>query len=930
MRDIKLYIASQLVDIDDGSVFLFTYTAEDAANPTIVKNTYTKAVTLKSTPRNDAIFGGIYNFTRTTIADAVKMSGVNFSTIKRTPFELYMDGDLVESGYMQLNSISRKDGVLTYKITLFGGIGDFFYQLSFNADGTKRTLADLNFNIDNAESPETEMDFIINKDAVIESWDALGDDRASLQETITFIPAYNGVAEDFDSEHALYNDSARALPAIPSEYETESDYYSQFKGFGLLEFPSPLDEWEVRDLRSYLQRPALKMSMLIRAIRNPENNGGYTVNLDEGFFNEDNPLYRDAYITLPMLHSDEAETDETILIDDYNSRVIEDGFGVFNSVFTGVQDVSAAPVNAIVRLIVPFSLTIEAPDVDTDTLYISPEYTNAPQQYSAIIAQLAVFDPQSRDILSKSPAVMMSNSPMSDPLGWYRYDDLYASSSFTELRGKFVRQNGTDTFAYVDEAGNNTHILRTEFIKGSNELVRPMIGVQRAYKSNGLIMRQSEGALYPRDTYDTEASAIYAQVDTQINLDITGAQWEILTDHLPSVSSGQKITKRMLLATDATPADYLLSYTKLFGLRYIKDPRSKTITITASYYNTADVVDLTQRIDRAEIEITPNVYDKRYMRLALETPDTYLSRKYKTDNGVDYGQKRVDTGYAFNAETEELYKGNVYQQAIPCRAVSRLFYTFYDAQTGDPVPSVFAEQMRYTLFAGNDDGIDKHTEYLPSIINGWQIVPFSRTKGYDASPRMCYFDMSDNVRERADVSNNLVIFCGKQEITDSAGASIYYAITDDIPEMQLLNGKPCYIVSPNNEEYSDGGDVIAHFRSELPFFLSMRPLNGSVTDTFDFNPPKELYTEPIEYPESAGLYARFWQGRLADRLNADTRKVVCKVDLRGIRVDDALLRKFFYFDGRYWILNRVVDYDPATDRPTKCEFILVQNPINYR
>ena len=45
------------------------------------------------------------------------------------------------------------------------------------------------------------------------------------------------------------------------------------------------------------------------------------------------------------------------------------------------------------------------------------------------------------------------------------------------------------------------------------------------------------------------------------------------------IASDVIVTKKTLLRTESTPADFLLSYSKLFGLYFVKDIDSKTINI---------------------------------------------------------------------------------------------------------------------------------------------------------------------------------------------------------------------------------------------------------------------------------------------------------------------------------------------------------------
>jgi len=57
--------------------------------------------------------------------------------------------------------------------------------------------------------------------------------------------------------------------------------------------------------------------------------------------------------------------------------------------------------------------------------------------------------------------------------------------------------------------------------------------------------------------------------------------------------------------------------------------------------------------------------------------------------------------------------------------------------------------------------------------------------------------------------------------------------------------------------------------------------------------------------------------------------VTCFVDLRGMKVSDFLLRRFYAFDGAVWALNRIINHSLTTSGPTECEFVKVQDPANY-
>lgn len=87
------------------------------------------------------------------------------------------------------------------------------------------------------------------------------------------------------------------------------DTYSTVNGFGLATFEKDYTEWQIQDLRSYKQRPAIKVSKLIETICRKENSG-YNVILDDLFFSSNNPYWDKSFIALPLLDSD-SEGDES-------------------------------------------------------------------------------------------------------------------------------------------------------------------------------------------------------------------------------------------------------------------------------------------------------------------------------------------------------------------------------------------------------------------------------------------------------------------------------------------------------------------------------------------------------------------------------------------------------------------------------------------
>lgn len=295
MRDVRLYIANKLVDCSEKLSLPVNYIQEDFNNPTIVKNSFSKTITIPGTKNNNTLFGEIYKLDRMQHYEEwtgnPELNGINFDPSKRVDFQIFKDGELVEDGYMQLNDVLIDGDKISYNITLYGGLGDFFYGLKYKEDGTTKTLADIRYFIEdnngNVLPEETEMDFIANKEFVSECFDNdFSVEGNKLKDTITFMPAYNGLYEDFDSSHCLINTVNQTI--FDTSYTEDNVTYTPYNGYGFANLEKDYTEWEMKDLRSYHQRPAIKVSKLIKAICREENSG-YDVTFDGKFFNPRNP-----------------------------------------------------------------------------------------------------------------------------------------------------------------------------------------------------------------------------------------------------------------------------------------------------------------------------------------------------------------------------------------------------------------------------------------------------------------------------------------------------------------------------------------------------------------------------------------------------------------------------------------------------------------
>jgi hypothetical protein len=205
--------------------------------------------------------------------------------------------------------------------------------------------------------------------------------------------------------------------------------------------------------------------------------------------------------------------------------------------------------------------------------------------------------------------------------------------------------------------------------------------------------------------------------------------------------------------------------------------------------------------------------------------------------------------------------------------------------------------------------------------------------GYDMWPKTCFYNLDDSSKSLSDITSTLLFFNGFQSTKDAGEpnenqATLDFWLTDDVLEMlDLNNDEVCYLYT---ETYRDkAGNKIAIKYQELPQFTRYKINGNTVTESFDFGLPKEIYIPNVNYGEDATLYNKFWKSYLTDRYDVNTKKVSCYVNLEGLKITQDTLRDFYYFNNCIWVINKIENYLPNSYETTKIEFVKVNDTDNY-
>ena len=890
---IRLYINGTEADLGAGggdALLLFTYAAGDLDAPAVVQNAYSKEVVLPPTQRNAQLFGSASR------PDKIRSSADTFDTLARTPFEIRSEaGEVLESGYCKLERASAADG---YTLHLFGGLGDFLYGLMYGTDGNKKTLASLAY----GSAIDAGLSFTINATAVAAAWARIATYPASIGsawDVVNFAPMNNGRPADFDCGKALIPVGAGGIRAISGEQGVTEGGVQ----YALVDLGSEQGEWEVRDLRSYLQRPVFNLRALLHALETRENNGGYTFDWSAIA----DKWYAGAWMTLPMLDVNNiTQGSKTLTLSWYDTEVGNLGTG---EVLEPVNFSQSIPSTSKVTINLLFYAALWLDDMDNLYAWLHED--------AFIYFRLLAYN-SSNEVVASSPVRCLCSELRTNNPGIMA--QLLPSN--TSVTSKAVNNSILGTFTPDSVEAQEVGVMDIDTGYANTPLVQMTLsgyGIHHLGLAVCGVQGNGGGTLYCRAGVTDEYGE--AEDSDQIDgLEVNSTGSNATYDAATRVRSGAYITKDALLGGTASPAELLLSFVKTFGLVLKYDGLAKKVTLCErdAFYAAGTDIDLTARIDRSKAQpLTPNGIEAKWLRFAHGDPGGAFAETYAKKYGAQYGAQRVNTGSPFNADTLEVLDGNAFRAGVTGLAYSRYFLRVTDTNVGTGIlPSACLDnKVKYTLWDTENGEAQEHSvRGLTSDVDTDSINAYDEmgAPGYDGFFRLQL--AGANGQGGADGSGILIFYEGR--------AKEYTHLTDDLAAMLNVNdGQPCWLPCLDAVAQT----FVPHFTT----YRFLRSWGAVIEDSLDMGMPRELDMPDMRYDEGLDIYARRWKAYISDRYNGDAHRVTARVDLRGFQIGQALFANFYYFDGCWWVLEKVSDWCWNNPAPVECTFVRVLDKTAY-
>lgn len=896
---IELYINGYLADTDGDQTILFQKTLTQYTNPTIVKNSFTKSIDLPGTKNNDKIFN---MFWKSDYSVSSYFGSTTFNPSKRVPFFMLRDGQLIEKGYVKLNSVKVDGYDRTYTITLYGELGNVLYGLSYKSDTEKMTLADLDFNIDST--------FTIYNVTVEQAWerlDALDTGDASMWDTINFMPAYEGVPDidDFDPKKCLIDTSTlypdgffvngQYTAHLPRSMDKDGNpstdnYYTTLTipgidgGLAMVELDRDVTGMEIKDFRSYLQRPIVRLSKLIEAIgRKVKDMYGYDLILEGDLFSS--PEYTNAWLTLPLMYENIPDIKSFDMVD-------------VKDLFKG----TSSPSDYLISFCKSYGLYI-----DVDIVSNSISIKTRDKFYTKEVVELPVSDGSEISIVPTSFDKASYDFAFKD-------SEAYPAKQYKEDTGVVYGSKRVNT-GFEFDSSSESFIQNISFSAAADTLDASDFNRYSYMPSpfmRYLLNEDLKYGLFRLDTttytYETKFSPIAKDYIASTGYLGTSNRWagfdkNIWYDAFPKVSFASEDGKSV------DGKDVIVVYNgkkkvQVYNINYSEDITStdsqiqrdakKVVTINSDltgkfhYCITDDIGIQLDDVKRCWTYIGVSSFDD----IAIQTNTLPMFTKSEYDLAFSSSKKNwlYNDLYSWTSNGGSIVSNSLY---------NGITWTSNSNSVSGPsevIDSMVSGHRYLMICCGYVDSTSKFSTLYPKFA-GSTVVSSKNAQQfkYNIFGSICDYTSNSESAELTFIESNAT----------GAKAVFSYVYLYDLTELG----------------YSDIDD----FNTAVEIFGYAKGNVFNIKSIQDFSVPSISYVPTVETFGSKDIYNISWKAYISDLFSVDTKIITCKAIIKDY-ID--CFKNFYLYDDTLWVISEVSDYDYSTSTCT-IKLIKVNDMANY-
>lgn len=850
----KLIIDNNFIEVEETELSQVSIALnkqyEALNNPTLYFTEWSKTVNIPFTQRNNRIFANIFR------VDGL-ITNLNIDPRKKIDFILLYNEEIITCGYCKVTNIYNDITNKYYQVNLFSTLGNLLNEIKQFTFFTN-TNVDSKYIISNPLSNNLK----INRHLIKESFEKekCNITNKSDLDYIGFVPSYQGKYNNFES----------------GKYDINSD---------IIENPyGEQDEHYMREFRSYYQMPYIWVNSLFQLVKDKlESITDYNLVLDRSFFNANNPYWTNTIYTCPSLFNENSDNIDSSTKEKY---------GVYNQQYKSQTTVLNDCSNHHTKII-PFQRSSGNYIYDSQTKRFTPKGDSTHFKESVVwwLFASAPFETNSNDYCKLRE----------DNALYLKFKAVNANTNRDIVGAEKV-------FCFYDGENNRTNFdVGIELDVTNRDYPRAVMTAEEGVtdKDKGFLwsgelqiefdVNTPEPFYIVCDNYTANNSKPFETAYTSytphwdwmwVDLwDSKGFTWYVScvraeVENQLNIRSNSAITMERIWSKDVSIYDVIINFCKMFHLMFDLDENSKTLTITTRdrYFEPYSVTDWTDKIDRnKDYILQPIWFDKKYLNFKYNDGKGQRFEYYQNKYKQSYGEVKVNTGYDFSTDEE-----NLIENLNPSMVCSK-------------------KQSSYVINTNNPE----HANF--------------KGYGYKVLPKEVYIE-NDNNGNNANNFGAFYFHNGTIQVDSSLSAkdenNLPFMLISDDSTQQIKKGIYCW-----------GGNQFV-ITNKIPL-ISTYSADGKLS--IHFNEPKEIYfnKEVIPYDNPTYIYDGYWEKYFDERYNVQNKMLTCYLYLTPTDYKNFKFNQFIKLDNLIYLVNKITDFDMSTKGSTKVELLQIYDLEAY-
>ena len=912
---LHLYIFAQNkwseLELDESFEIALNDSLSNLFNPTEYLTSYSKSITIPLTAKNRKLFNEYVELNSLVI-------GNRFDPTNPVPVKIFSNSNIVFEGNLKIEKIDLRTNKMAG--TVYGDMNKFFVtlkNLTFEENGGLPNLLNANA--------------VIDKNYIYDCWKhdlnelnlemkLPGESGHYDRDFVGFAPTIQGTPNQFDLESGIWGttDTSGGTGYVPAGGPANKKFWEIIGDGGamsedgisnattVMKAPS---ERVTCQFRSYTQKPFIYINKLIQLFQRLSlEKTGYELVLDEDFFNANNRLYTDVIYTLP-----------NIITETSDSNAVKQEFNAFSYSNSNVFRTSASSPHSTYNNMGTFHTTSNGTLEITGSAStnVSFDHTNGGNGIGGYFNWIGNAGIRMVVDLIRNGSVTQTKT--------YKYCGANNNQSYTKLETaskypnpyppnysngyyhyKYYFDNKSFNFKFENLATNADYTVRvTLYLEDS--------GTSYHYTMGGFCSGQSISA----------AALQNVQGTFTYNVSMQGKMY-----YSTSVRSGSELSmKRLWKEVDGTPFEVVMKYCKMLNLVFDYNNRDRKVTLMTrrKYFENAltRTKNWTDKIDKTkEWSFVPLQWDTKYVTFNYDKLDVDRLADFEKKYNMTYGSKKIDTQYEFNKDNKDFFEGDN-NLVSPSATMSEYFYTLDDIRTicdqhGVRTPTLSTEH--YIINRKGDKAANvSNAFYFRNSNESWQTMRIWDPKGaWSGDPKPFWKDVNCVwITDDSEYELQTNTFCTQfvwRTITETP-ASVAFGLDGS----SLQN---------NAEDWKCLGNATYPTLPVRPVF-SVYDDDGQYC--LQYSVPRENYYNPmwVWNANDNDIYNAQWKSYFEETHNVQNKVLTAYFWLSDNDWNEFAFNKYVTIDGVLYIVNKIIDYRPGKQVPTKVELIQIWNTNAY-